>query len=192
MKCAYHPQEEAISNCRMCRKPLCEKCGEQREGANVLCSRCAALSAAQAAANGEDERQTEHEAKKSVAAKKGKKPHVAMIAVIILSVIVLLANVYMYMGPDVSGVVQFDPYQHPLLTADLINDGIEEYAGDHGGQFPGKLTDLLGKYLPDETITSSVLDMFSYKRFSPTSYELRFKDETNEEFSDIVFGKEDK
>ena len=192
MKCAYHPQEEAVSHCSMCRKPLCEECGEQRARANLLCSRCAALSAAQDAANGEDERQTEHETKKSVAAKKGKKPHVAMIAVIILSVIVLVVNIYMYMGPSVPDVDPFDPYQHPLLTADLINDGIEDYAGDHGGEFPGKLVDLLGKYLPYEKITSSVLDMFSYRRFTPKSYELRFKDVDNEEFSDTVFGKEDK
>jgi len=191
MKCAYHPQEEAVSNCSMCRKPLCEKCGEQRAGANVLCSRCAALSAARAAATGEDERQVEHEEKKSEAAKKGKKPHVAMITVIVLSVIVLVANIYMYMGPSIPDVDTFDPYKHPLLTADLINDGIEDYAGDHGGEFPGKLTDLLGKYLPYEKMTSSVLDMFSYRRFTPKSYELRFKDADNEEFSDIVFGKED-
>jgi len=192
MKCAYHSQKEAVSHCSMCRKPLCEECGGQTSGDRVVCSRCAALSAAHAAANGEDERQTAHEEKKSEAAKKGKKPHVAMIAVIILSVIVLLANVYMYMGPNVPDLDAFDPYKYPLLTADLINDGIEAYAGDHEGQFPGRLVDLIGKYLPYEKITPSVLDMFSYRRFSPASYELRFKDATNEEFSDIVFGKEDK
>jgi hypothetical protein len=191
MKCAYHPQEEAVNKCGICQKPLCEECGEQKAGvANVLCSRCAALAAAQAAANGEEDRQTEHEAKKSVAEKKGKNPHVAMIVVIILSVIVLLANVYMYMGPSVPDLDEFDPHKHPLLTADLINDGIEDYAKDHGGQFPGNLRVLLGKYIPYETITPSVLDIYSYSRFSPTSYELRFKDATNEEFSEIVFGKE--
>jgi hypothetical protein len=191
MKCAYHPHKEAVSNCSMCRKPLCEECGEPKADANILCSRCAALSAARDAANGEDDRQMKHEEKKTAAAKKRQKPHVAMIVVIILSVIVLAANVYMYMGPSVPDVAEFDPDQHPLLTADFVNDGIEAYAQDHGGRFPGKLTDLLGKYIPYEKITPSVLDMFSYRRFSPTSYELRFKDATHEEFSDIVFGKED-
>ena len=192
MKCAYHPQKEAASHCSMCRKPLCEECGEQKSGDRVVCSRCAALSAAHAAANGEDERQTAHEEKKIEAAKKGKKPHVAMMVIVILSVLVLLANVYMYTGPSVPNVAEFDPHKHPFLTADLINDGIEEYAGDHGGQFPEKLANLPGKYLPYEKITASVLDMFSYRRFSTTSYELRFKDADNEEFSDIVFGREDK
>jgi len=192
MKCAYHPQKEAVFSCSMCRKPLCEECGEQKTGANVLCSRCAALSAARDAANGEDERQVKHEHKKSEAARKDKKPHVAMIVIIILAVLVLLANVYMYMGPNVPDVAEFDPNQHPLLTADLINDGIIDYAEDHGGQFPGGLKGLLGKYIPYEKITPSVLDMFSYRRFSPTSYELRFKDADNAEFSDIVFGMEDK
>jgi hypothetical protein len=191
MKCAYHPQKEAVVNCSICRKPLCEKCGEQKAGENIICSRCIALSAANEAANGVDERELKHEEKKTEAAQKGKRPHVAMIVVIILAVLVLLANVYMYMGPNVPEIAQFDPNEHPLLTADLINDGIEEYAGDHGGQFPGKLADLSGKYLPYENITPSVLDMFSYKRFSPTSYELRFKDAKSREFSDIVFGRED-
>jgi len=192
MKCAYHPQKEAVVSCGMCRKPLCEECGEQKAGANVLCSRCAALSAAQDAATGEDERQVKHEEKKTEAAEKGKNPHVAMIVIVILAVLVLIANVYMYMGPTVPDVAQYDPYQDPLLTADIINDGIEDYAKDHGGKYPGKLTDLLGKYLPYEKITPSVLNMFSYSRLSPTSYALSFKDADNEEFSDIVFGKEDK
>ena len=190
MKCAYHSQKEAVSHCSMCRKPLCEECGGQTSGDRVVCSRCAALSAAHAAANGEDERQTVHEEKKIEAAKKGKKPHVAMMLVVILAVLVLLANVYMYMGPDVPRAVEFDPHEHPLITADLINDGIGDYAAEHGGKFPSDLKGLLPKYIPYEKITPSVLGMFSYRRFSPTSYELRFKDANNEEFSDIVFGKE--
>ena len=192
MKCVYHPEREAVGNCGMCRKPLCEECGEQKTGANILCSRCVALSAAQDAVNGEDERQEKHEEKRFEAAKKGKKPHVAMIVIIILAVLVLLANVYMYVGPNVPDVTEFDPNQHPLLTADLINDGIIDYAEDHGGQFPEDIEGLLGKFIPYEKITPSVLDMFSYRRFSPTSYELRFKDADNPEFSNIVFGMEDK
>ena len=192
MKCAYHPQKEAVGRCGMCRKPLCEECGDQKAGANMICSRCAALSAAQDAAKGEDVRQIKHEEKKSGAAKKGKKVHVAIIVIVCLAIIVLLANVYMYMGPNVSEVAQFDPYQHPLLTADFINEGIEDYAKDHGGNFPEDLKDLSGKYIPYEKITPAVLEMFSYRRFTPTAYELRFKDANNVELSDIVFGKEDK
>jgi len=192
MKCAYHPQKEAVSSCGVCRKPLCEECGGQKGGTNVLCNRCAALSAAHDAANGEAERQLKHEEKKTEAARKDKKTHVAMIVIIILAVLVLLANVYMYVGPNVPDVAEFDPHQYPLLTADLINDGIEDYAADHGGQFPENLKGLLGKYIPYEKVTPAVLDVFSYRRFTPTSYELRFKDQNNVEFADIVFGKEDK
>lgn len=192
MKCTYHPEKDAVAKCDRCQKPLCEECGDRKSNDTVLCSRCAALAAAQDAANGEDDRQVKHEEKKSETAKKGKKPHVAMIVIIILAVIVLLANIYMYLGPKAPDAVGFDPYEDPVLTADLINDGIEDYAQDHGGQFPGNLADLLGKYIPYEKITPSVLEMFSYRRFSPLSYELRFKDANNVEFSDIVFGKEDK
>lgn len=190
MKCAYHPHKEASAHCSICRKPLCDECAEQKAGEDIICGRCMALSAASDAANGVDERKSKQEERKAEAAQKGKKPHVAMIVVIILAFFVLLANVYMYMGPKVPEVAQFDPDQHPLLTADLINDGIGDYAKDHDGQFPGNLNDLLGKYLPYEEITPAVLDRFPYQRFSPTSYELRFKDDKSQEFSDIVFGRE--
>ncbi len=190
MKCAYHPDKEAIGSCGMCRKPLCEECGEQRGGADVLCSRCIAQSAAQAAAKGEDARKIEHEKKKSLAARKKKKPHVAMIVIVILAVFVMLANVYMFMGPEVPDVAQFDPDRHPLLTADIINEGVQDYAEAHGGTFPENLNILLGTYIPYEKITPSVLQRFSYRRFSPTAYELRFRDAKDAAFSDIVFGKE--
>ncbi len=190
MKCDYHPDKEAAGNCCSCQKPLCAECGQKTEGADIMCSRCAALSAANAAANGLGERKLERETRKAEAARKGKKPHVAMIVVIVLAALALLANVYMYMGPDVPEITQFNPDQHPLLTADLINNGIGDYAKEHGGQFPASLNVLLGKYIPYEEITPAVLERFSYQRFSPTSYELRFKDAENQEFSDIVFGKE--
>jgi len=191
MKCAYHPEREAVGLCSMCRKPLCEECGGQKAGTVRLCSRCTALSAARDAANGEVERQAKHKQRMAEAARKRKKPHVAMIVILILAGLVLLANAYMYLGPDVPEVAQFDPYQYPLITADLINEAIKHYAKEHEGRFPENLKDLLGKYIPYETITSQVVEMFSYRRFSPTSYELRFKEPSNVAFSDIVFGKED-
>ena len=135
MKCAYHPQKEASAHCSMCRKPLCDECTEQKAGENIICSRCIAASAANDAANGVDERELRREERKTEAARKGKRPHVAMIAVIILAFLVLLTNVYMYMGPDVPEIVQFDPNEHPLLTADIINDGIVDYAKTMGGSF---------------------------------------------------------
>ena len=190
MKCTYHPEKAASDVCGMCRKPLCEECREQTLDGKVLCSQCVALSAAHKAAQDEIERQLNKEEKKGSAAKKGKKSHVVMAVIIILAVIVLLANVYMYVGQKTSEVAQFDPYKYPLLTADLIDEGIEDYAKDHEGKFPDGLERLLGKYIPYEKITPSVLEMFSYKRPSPESYELRFKDPKNQELSDIVFGRE--
>ena len=190
MKCAYHPEREAVGLCSMCRKPLCEECGGQEGGTARLCSRCTALSAARDAANGEAERQAKHEQRKAEAHRKRKKPHVAMIIILILAGLVLLANGYIYFGSNAPEVTPFDPYRYPLITADLINEAIGDYAKDHEERFPENLKDLLEKYIPYETITSQVLEMFSYRRFSPTSYELRFREPSNVAFSDIVFKKE--
>jgi len=190
MKCAYHSEKDAVAQCSKCGKFFCEGCGENTGEEPAVCNRCTTLSNVWDAVEVEDG-QTAEQPRISTAAGK-KKPRGILVVIILLALAALLVNLYLYLGQDVPNLEEFDPYKHPLLTADLINDGIEEYAEDHGGQFPAKLTDLFGKYLPYEKITPSVLDMFSYRRFSPTSYELRFKDADNVEFADIVFGKEDK
>lgn len=191
MKCAYHPEIEAKASCDGCGKPLCDQCLEKGSDARVLCSRCAALRAAQAASSGEEERQSTHWERKAEVARKGKKPHVAMIIVIVLAILVLLANLYMHMGAKAPEVAQYDPYKYPLLTADLINEGLLSYAKENGGRLPGNLKELLGRHVPYEKITPVVLEMFSYRRTTPTAYELRFKDSKDPRFSDIVFGREE-
>ncbi len=191
MKCAYHPGKEASARCSVCQKPLCEDCVDQKTGERTFCSRCSALSAAQDALSGHAERQAEHLEKKAEAARKAKRPKVAITVILILAGLVLLANAYMFMGPEAPAVAQFDPYEYPMITAELINEGLNDYADQHEGRFPANLRELLGKHIPYDQITPSVLDMFSYRRLSPTSYELRFKDQTNEEIADIVFSEED-
>jgi transcription initiation factor TFIIIB Brf1 subunit/transcription initiation factor TFIIB len=191
MKCVYHTDREAAGICGTCRKPLCEECSLKQTDGETLCSQCAALSAAQDAVTGHEERQAAHEERKAKAARKAKKPHVAMTVILILAGLVLLANVYMYMGPNTPDVPQYDPNQYPLVTAELVNEGLNNYANANGGKYPGSLDVLLHEYIPFDQITPSVLEMFSYVRLSPTSYELRFRDQDNVEYRDIVFGKED-
>lgn len=64
MKCAYHPQKDEIAKCSHCQKPLCGECAQSGKDKNVVCSRCAALVAAQDASLWTDERIKEKEGKK--------------------------------------------------------------------------------------------------------------------------------
>ena len=47
MKCAYHPNKEATAQCSQCKKYLCGECSLPDGEKSVICSRCAALKAAQ-------------------------------------------------------------------------------------------------------------------------------------------------
>ena len=47
MRCAYHPDREAVLQCSQCQKPLCDQCAFSKSGSRVLCSRCSALIAAE-------------------------------------------------------------------------------------------------------------------------------------------------
>lgn len=190
MKCAYHPTKPSVETCSVCRKALCEECAGQKIEGKVVCSRCAALSAAQDASALRDQRQEEKEEKRlAQSGRKKKKSRVVMGAVFLFALIVLLINGYMYFGYRAEQVKEFDPNADLELTALIINDGIEAYAADHGGKFPATLSAIRKDYLLEDGMTPQVLDKFSYVRPSPESYELRLKDAGDERYSDIVFGK---
>jgi len=178
MKCAYHPQKEAVTKCSQCRKPLCNECAASGKDREVVCSHCAILLSAQDASFGVDDRREEREDKRQALEAKGKKKsRVFLLVVISFAVVVLIANLYFYLkSPDIPDAKRFDPFEDLELTAALINDAVIDYANDHGGKFPEKLDNIPGKYMPSEKITSSVLEKFSYTRSSPRSYELRVKD----------------
>ncbi|MEW6666519.1 MAG: hypothetical protein AB1512_15015 [Thermodesulfobacteriota bacterium] len=64
MKCAYHVDREATTACSGCGKPLCAKCALSGRDKKVICSRCMALSSAQEALQGMDQRLEEKETRK--------------------------------------------------------------------------------------------------------------------------------
>ncbi len=63
MKCAYHPNKEATAQCSQCKKYLCDECSLSDGEKSVVCSRCAALKAAQDAVYDVDQQIEEKEKK---------------------------------------------------------------------------------------------------------------------------------
>ncbi len=61
MKCAYHPNKEATVQCSQCKKYLCDECSLSDGEKSVVCSRCAALKAAQDAVYDVDQQIEEKE-----------------------------------------------------------------------------------------------------------------------------------
>jgi hypothetical protein len=195
VRCAYHPDRNAVAQCGQCKKPLCEECATAyNEGTTPLCGSCLMRKAAEDAAHVLHERREESEERRqSWDLKRKKKARVLPIVAASFAVVILLINLFLYLTAGSSKIEPFDPYKDPLLTAILINSAIQDYAETHEGRFPQGLTDLLTEeYLPSEKITEAVLKGYAYSRSDPRSYELRIKETEGGRFFDIVFTQEDR
>lgn len=65
MKCAYHPEHDAVTRCARCQTPLCGECSAGRKTASVLCPRCEALTAAGDLVESVSQRKEQHRVRKS-------------------------------------------------------------------------------------------------------------------------------
>ena len=61
MRCAYHPNKEATTQCSLCKKPLCDECALPDGEKSIICNRCVTLKAAQDAVQDIDQRMDEKE-----------------------------------------------------------------------------------------------------------------------------------
>lgn len=195
MRCAYHPDRNAVAECSQCKRPLCEECAAADKGAKLpVCGRCLILTAAEDAAQVLDERKEKREERRRAMDLKGRrKKRLLPILTAALAAVVLATNLFLYLSSEDLPAEPFDPSRDPILTATLINIAIQDYAQAHAGQFPQSLLELReGDYLPSEKMTEVVFKGFSYTRSSPHAYELRIREEAGGDFSDIVFTQEDR
>lgn len=72
MKCAYHPNKNAVVQCSQCQKHLCDQCAVPGAGNSFICTRCAALMAAKDAVTGFDQDQEDKAAGKQIEKEKKK------------------------------------------------------------------------------------------------------------------------
>lgn len=94
---------------------------------------------------------------------------------------------FLYFGSSIPKLEEFIPSEQPLVTAVIIDEAVRDYAEDHGGNFPRRLGELLGKYISPDEITPRDLEDFHYRRISPRSYELRPKKIDDEMVEDLTF-----
>lgn len=80
MNCAYHADKEAVTRCVQCRRPLCGTCAIPQKGGTFICSRCAALQAADDASRGIDRRQAEKDTRQQKSMEKKEKKKKRMVA----------------------------------------------------------------------------------------------------------------
>lgn len=80
MKCAYHADKEAVTRCSVCKKSLCNECAVKGDNGADICTRCAALQAAEDASRGIDRRQSEVQTRKQEAAHRKTRKKKLMVA----------------------------------------------------------------------------------------------------------------
>jgi len=198
MKCIYHPDKDAIVQCSRCRSPLCEQCAIPEGNESFICRRCAALKAGQDAHEASkdaceeiNQHLEEKEYKRQIEeAKKKRLPYLMRLALISLAVGIIIVNLFLYFGSSIPELKEFTASEQPVVTAIIIDEAIRDYAEDHGGNFPQRLDELLGKYISPDVVMPKDLEDFHYRRISPNSYELWPEKIDDDMIQDLVFTEE--
>jgi len=120
-------------------------------------------------------------------AKKKKRIYRGILIPISLGVVIAIVQVFLYFGFTIPGGEEFTPSEQPVVTAIIIDEAIRDYAGDHGGNFPQRLDELLGRYISPDVITPRDLEDFHYRSISPRSYQLWPKKVDDEMIEDLTF-----
>ena len=146
MKCAFHPDREAKARCVKCNKALCDECAIPAKGKGFICSRCAALEAAQEVTQGAFERMDERdEHKLAQKAKRKRKLYNKYIAIGVFALVVIAVNLFLYLKTPVEEEERFIPSEQPVAMTIIVNQAAHDYAKDHKGKVPETLNDLTGK-----------------------------------------------
>jgi len=191
MKCAFHPDREAKTRCVKCKKATCDECAIPARGKGFICSRCAALEAAQEVTQGAFERRDERDEQKlAQEAKKRKKRYNRYIAIGVFALVVIAVNIVLYLKTPVEEEDRFIPSEQPVATTIIINEAVQDYAKDHEGKVPETLIDLTGKYIPSKDLSAADVEKFHYVKTSPSSYELGVGKFGGESDSDLIFTEE--
>jgi hypothetical protein len=187
MKCAYDPDRDAIAKCSYCNKLLCVQCAIPEGENSFICSRCAALRAAQDVVQGIDQREEEKESIRQIReARKQRSPYLKRLILVssILGAMVIGLNLHLR-----AALPKWEKSalpQHPVVIAIILDQAIRDYSEDHNGEIPHSLYELLDHYISSEEIVPGELDNFYYSRISPHSYELRPKKFNDKDAMEII------
>jgi len=107
MKCADHPERDAVSTCSQCQKPLCDECALPQKDGTFICTRCIALTAARDSARGVERRTEEKDGRvKQKAARKKRKAR--LWTGIVLAVGIISIGVICFQAPELMSLFKED------------------------------------------------------------------------------------
>jgi len=127
MRCHYHPDRDAEKVCNSCRESLCDSCAIPKDN-HFLCSRCIALEAAKAVADGVDWHMEEKQEKADIQKEKGRRKKRWRIG-LQWGLLVIALCVIIYQLPDLMGLagnkerpLRNGTYETNAITDECINN----------------------------------------------------------------------
>jgi len=189
MKCINHPDKDATTQCLVCKTPLCDDCAIPVESGGFKCTNCTLRTTIEEMSQIRKEKRKGKELKRvdQGEAKKRKRLYRRILIPISLGIVIGIVELFLYFGSSIPESEKFIASEEPTVTAIIIDAAIRDYAQGHGGNFPQRLDELLGKYISPDKITPRDLEDFHYRRISPRSYELRPKKVDDEMIQNFVF-----
>ncbi|MBW2067031.1 MAG: B-box zinc finger protein [Deltaproteobacteria bacterium] len=189
MKCSSHPYRNAEFRCVSCRKPLCEDCAIEIQDGKYGCMNCSLRSTLEEInerrhekISSRNKKETEKEAKKK------KKAYLRILIPVSVGLVIAIVELLLYYKiTSTREVGAFQPDENPSAFVIVIRQAISDYSRDHKGVAPGRLEELLGKYLPKESVSAMDLEAFHYERRSHYSYVLEPRYAPNDLPVDLVF-----
>jgi hypothetical protein len=73
MKCYYQPAKDAVTQCSVCKRPLCDQCALPEENKAFICNQCGARRAAEEATEEMNQRIEQKEIKRQIQEAKRKR-----------------------------------------------------------------------------------------------------------------------
>ncbi len=172
MKCAQHPDREAVARCAACDTALCEECALPGEAGTVLCNKCLALAAAGEVTEETRQKVTESAARRARQEEaKVRRSRLRLIVPIALVVLICIANLILFMTAPVPEIEAFVASEYPVASLVIVDAAIRDYLQENG-EAPADLNALRGDYLPAELMDSDELEAYRYRRTSPRTWEL--------------------
>ena len=186
MQCKHHPDRKAEHMCVNCGAPVCKDCADETRPGVYNCFQCAMLQSVSESGAGLTAR---HEKALEKKQKQKKKWGPFQYFVVLSSVLILVMwGVIIFGGqPAPQRSAEFAKQGRVLLF--MVDGALKRYAHYEGSKYPGKLSDLIPKYLSLRQNELFYLDKLTYESGLELGYRLSLANPKKGEMNIILSPK---
>ncbi|MFC1821192.1 B-box zinc finger protein [Thermodesulfobacteriota bacterium] len=169
MQCKTHPNRPAEHFCTSCGIPLCDECAEQSADGDYFCFQCAMVQTVSGVGTTLKDKKEKAEEKKRKKKKEWSPFHYFLI--VSSTLIVVMWGVIIFGGQKApAGTGEFAKNERVFLF--MVDSAVKRYAHYEGKKYPGRLEDLVPKYLTISDENLIHLKKLSYQKRPGSGYRL--------------------